>query len=288
MINTNFFILKELIFGQAKLQKNAIKIKTNKLLVFCWTLEFIFCTFACSQKQKTKSEEAMTPIRMSVFLSILLLMQSCYQAKESYEHELGVISNPRMYQKLAEDFPEKKLVNLQGYIPDIVLDIRYATKNNFTGRIIYPEPKAFIRLPVAKAIKNIQQDLYKKGLGLKIFDAYRPYSATVKFYEVYPDTNFVAAPWNGSRHNRGCAVDVTLIDLSTGEELEMPTTFDDFTAKAGHNYTDLPDTIIKNRKLLKETMENHGFSSYEHEWWHYDFNGWENYKLLNIPFTDLD
>lgn len=265
-----------------------IKIKINKLFTICWTLAFIFCTFVYIQKLKTKSTGVMKPKRMSTFLVILILLQSCQQEVKSYEHELGVITNPRMYQKLTETFPEKKLVNLQEYIPDIALDIRYATKNNFTGRKIYREPKALLRLPAAEALKQIQEELSTLGLGLKIFDAYRPYSATLKFYEVYPDTNFVAAPWHGSRHNRGCAVDVTLINLSTGEALEMPTSFDDFTEQARHSYNDLPAHILKNRKLLKETMEDHGFSSYEYEWWHYDFNGWENYELLNIPFDELD
>ena len=217
----------------------------------------------------------------------LCVLASCSPDVKSYEHELGVISNPRMYHQLAEDFPEKKLVDLETFIPGITLDIRYAGKNNFTGQRIYPSEKAYLRLPAARALKEVQHELGQQGLGLKIFDAYRPYDATVKFYQVYPDTNFVAAPWKGSRHNRGCAVDVTLIDLESGEELEMPTPFDDFTKKAGHNYNDLPMQVIKNRNLLREAMTSKGFLIYEYEWWHYDFTGWENFGLLNIPFDEL-
>lgn len=218
---------------------------------------------------------------------VLSILQSCQPQVKSYEDELGVISNPRMYLKLAEDFPDKKLVDLEEFIPGIVLDIRYATKHNFTRQKIYKQAKAFLRLPAAEALKKIQEELNGKGLGLKIFDAYRPYSATLKFYEVYPDTNFVAAPWYGSRHNRGCAVDLTIINLETGDELPMPTSFDDFSEKAGHDFLNLPETILSNRKLLRETMTNHGFSIYNYEWWHYDFIGWEHYELLDIPFDEL-
>ncbi len=115
------------------------------------------------------------------------------------------------------------------------LDIRYASNNNFTGEVIYNQPKAFVRLPVAKALQEVQSELNSMGLGLKIFDAYRPYAATLRFYEVYPDTMFVAAPWHGSRHNRGCAVDVSLVDLESGNELQMPSAFDDFSEKAMAN-----------------------------------------------------
>jgi zinc D-Ala-D-Ala dipeptidase len=223
----------------------------------------------------------------AAFLIFIFFVSCKPETTRSYEHELGVISNPRMYHKIIEDTPEKKLVDLETFIPGITLDIRYAGRNNFTGSKIYKKAKAYLRLPAAKALKNIEESLNKQGLGLKVFDAYRPYSATLKFYEVFPDTNFVAAPWHGSRHNRGCAVDVTLISLETGEELPMPTHFDDFSEKAGHTFMDLPDTVLKNRKLLAETMTNNGFSMYPYEWWHYDFNQWKLYELLNLPFEEL-
>ncbi len=231
----------------------------------------------------------MRSIRLVGVLLLGFLLFSCKQEiSKGYEQELGVISNAYMYKTLAHDFPEKQLVDLEAYIPGIALDIRYACKNNFTGKRIYPTAKAYLRLPAAQAIKKIQEYLHASGLGLKIFDAYRPYSATVKFYEVYPDTNFVAAPWHGSRHNRGCAVDLTIIHLDTGKELEMPTPFDDFTEKAAHQYNNLPLVILNNRALLKKVMTENGFALYDFEWWHYDFVGWENYELLNIAFNDLD
>ena len=142
---------------------------------------------------------------------------------------------------MSEEDSSRLLIDLEKFIPGIKLDVRYATKNNFFGAAVYEVEKAFLRLPAAKALKKVQQELNKKGLGLKIFDAYRPYSVTVKFYEKYPDTNFVASAWKGSLHNRGCAVDLTVIDLKSGEEIEMPTEYDDFTERAGINYSNLPE-----------------------------------------------
>lgn len=182
---------------------------------------------------------------------------------------------------------DKKLVELKKYIPGLVLDIRYATDNNFTGQKVYEQAKAFARLPVAKALKNIQAELRSKGLGLKIYDAYRPYAITVKFYEIAKDTTFVADPRKGSRHNRGCAIDLTLLYLKTGKELDMPTGYDDFTAKAAANYTGLSPQKLHTRSLLRAIMEKHGFAIYPSEWWHYDFKGWEKFELLDVPFALL-
>ena len=136
------------------------------------------------------------------------------------------------YQSAVKSNPDKELINLEKFIPGLVLDIRYATTNNFTGEVIYTIPRAYARRPVAEAMKKAQAELKENGLGIKVFDAYRPYKATVKFYEVYKDTTYVASPYRGSRHNRGCAVDITLIDLNTGEELKMPTGYDSFKKEA--------------------------------------------------------
>jgi D-alanyl-D-alanine dipeptidase len=180
-----------------------------------------------------------------------------------------------------------RLVEINKYIPGIVLDIRYATSNNFMHRKMYKQARAFARLPVVMALKDVEEDLKTRGLGIKIYDAYRPYAVTVKFYEETPDTNFVADPRRGSKHNRGCAIDMSLIDLKTGKELDMPTGFDSFSKKAGANYPDLPKQEIANRELLKSVMAAHGFRVIATEWWHYDFNGWANYPLLDIPFSDI-
>ncbi|HEY2582853.1 MAG TPA: M15 family metallopeptidase [Mucilaginibacter sp.] len=193
----------------------------------------------------------------------------------------------KQYTKQINDTPNLKLAEIKKYIPGIALDIRYATTNNFMHRSMYTEARAFARLPVVEALRAVEADLKTQGLGLKIYDAYRPYSVTVKFYEVAHDTNFVADPRKGSRHNRGCAIDLTVIDLKTGKELDMPTGFDSFSVKAAANYADLSKDKLANRELLKSVMEAHGFKVYRSEWWHYDFNGWQNFPLLDIPFSEI-
>lgn len=175
------------------------------------------------------------------------------------------------------------LVDLQTLDTSFILDIRYSTKNNFTKTVLYPVAKAKLRRIAAESLVAVQQELRSKGLGLKIFDAYRPLSIQWKLWEVVPDENFVADPRKGSKHNRGAAVDLTIID-STGKELEMPTGYDDFSEKASHDYTDISAEASKNRALLKDVMTRRGFHPIRSEWWHYDFQGWERFEILDEPF----
>lgn len=223
------------------------------------------------------------------FASLLLVLSllSWQQQKKENPYGLEIVASMADYQKSVSSNPANRLVDLENVIPGIVLDIRYATSNNFTHQTIYPAAKAFLRKPVAEALLKVQQELKVNGIGLKIYDAYRPYSVTIKFFEVYPDTTFVASPKTGSRHNRGCAVDLTLIDLKSGKELEMPTPFDDFTEKAMHNFMNLPQKALQNRQLLRDVMSRNGFIPYESEWWHYDFNGWKNYPIMDLSFDEL-
>lgn len=169
-----------------------------------------------------------------IFSTILLL----HAEAQSTEQKLTIINSIKDYQKQAKDDSLKKMVELKTLIPNIVYDLRYATTNNFMNRRMYPANTniTFLRMPVAKALQKIQEDLNKNGLGLKIFDAYRPYSVTVKFWELVKDERYVANPAKGSGHNRGIAVDLTIINLKTGEELEMGTGFDNFTDTAHHNF----------------------------------------------------
>jgi D-alanyl-D-alanine dipeptidase len=183
---------------------------------------------------------------------------------------------------------QNQLVDLEKTIPSIQLDIRYATHDNFTHRQVYKSAKAYLRKPAAAALSAVQQELSEKGLGLKVYDAYRPYSATILFYDLVRDTLFVASPAKGSRHNRGCAVDVSLIDLKTGVELAMPTAFDDFSARAGAFYADLPVIAKENRKTLIEAMKKQGFDVFDSEWWHFDFQGWQAFSLMDISFEELE
>lgn len=227
-------------------------------------------------------------IRLALLLPLLIAAFACNpQPKENNPYNLPLISSVEDYRNGLKENPDHEMLDIRKAIPGIALEIRYATTNNFTGVVMYPEARAFARNPVVEALKKIQAELNAQGLGLKIFDAYRPYAVTLKFYEVYPDTNYVAAPWKGSRHNRGCAIDLTIIDLQSSEELEMPTPYDDFTEKAWHNYSELSEEALKNRALLRDIMTRHGFEIFDSEWWHYDFAGWKGYELMDLSFEEL-
>lgn len=171
-------------------------------------------------------------------------------------------------------------------IPTVIFDIRYASSNNFTGQQIYPKAGAYMVKPAAEALENVVADLNERGLSIKVFDAYRPLSAQKKLWEMKPDPTFVADSKTGSRHNRGAAIDLTLINLK-GKTLPMPTDYDEFVEAAAHSYTNLPDTVLENRSILKETMEQHGFVSLDSEWWHYDYQGWKEYPVLDLDFDEI-
>lgn len=192
------------------------------------------------------------------------------------------------YKATLKTNPEKELVDLEKFVPGIVLDIRYATINNFTNEKIYTLAKAYARKPVAEALKKVQLDLSKQGLGVKIYDAYRPYKATVKFYETYRDTTYVASPYKGSRHNRGCALDMTIINLRTKEELKMPTDYDSFSKDAWPTTPVKDAEARKNRELIISAMEKHGFKVNASEWWHFDFIGWKKFEVMDIDFEELE
>jgi zinc D-Ala-D-Ala dipeptidase len=222
------------------------------------------------------------------FLAIaLLLMVQTTTSAQRYPYGLKPTMLPQ-YELSIEKDTSKELIDLEKYIPNLVLDIRYATENNFTKEKIYTLSKAYARKPVAEALKQAQAAFATQGVGIKIYDAYRPYSATVKFYEVYGDTTYVASPYRGSRHNRGCALDMTLVYLKTGKELKMPTAFDSFSKQAWPSTPVSNGTVKKNRDLLISVMSKHGFRVNSSEWWHFDFKGWEKFEVLDIDFEELE
>ncbi|MEA4867102.1 MAG: M15 family metallopeptidase [Rikenellaceae bacterium] len=227
---------------------------------------------------------------LAVVIQVAVL-QGCREQQEQPDprnpYGLEIVSAIEDYEQMVEADSSNLLVNLEHYIPGIVLDIRYATENNFTGKQIYTSPEAWLRKEAADSLLAIQKALNQEGLGIKVFDAYRPYAATLCFYEVYGDTTFVAAPWSGSIHNRGGAIDLTIISLETGEELEMPTPFDEFSEKASHTYEELPQKVKANREKLYQIMTSHGFTHYQHEWWHYNIKGRNKYALMDISFEEL-
>jgi zinc D-Ala-D-Ala dipeptidase len=224
-------------------------------------------------------------MRKTIYIVMAMLL-AVITTKAQYKYGLKV-TNLKEYQISIKQNPKKELIDLEQYIPGIVLDIRYATTNNFTGEKIYNLAKAYARKPVADAVKRAQAELQKQGLGIKIFDAYRPYKATVKFYEVYKDTTYVASSYRGSRHNRGCAIDMTIINLKTGEELKMPTGYDSFQKEAWPKTPIKDPEARKNRALIIQVMEKQGFKVNSSEWWHFDFIGWRNYEVLDIDFEEL-
>jgi zinc D-Ala-D-Ala dipeptidase len=222
--------------------------------------------------------------------TIILLLIFCFAtAAACAQNKYGLkTTGYEEYIRTVKVDPSKELIDLEKFVPGIVLDIRYATSNNFTNEKIYNLAKAYARKPVADALKKVQEELAPKGLGVKIFDAYRPYKATVRFYEVYRDTTYVASPYRGSRHNRGCALDLTLINLKTGEELKMPTEYDSFRKEAWPSTPVSDPEVKRNRTLLINTMTKYGFKVNSSEWWHFDFKGWKNYEVMDIDFEELE
>lgn len=221
-----------------------------------------------------------------IFLTITSLI-ACGQAGGNTRP--AVTDNYDDYKKQVKSDPAKKMLELKRLIPTIIYDLRYASLNNFMKRLMYPAGTniTFLRVPAANALAQVQSELNQKGLGLKIFDAYRPYSVTVKFWELVKDERYVANPSKGSGHNRGTTVDVTIINLQTKSELNMGTDFDNFSDTAHHGFTHLPEDILQNRILLKTTMERHGFKPYNDEWWHYSFFDGKLHEILDIDFKKL-
>ncbi len=168
----------------------------------------------------------------------------------------------------------------------VVLDIRYATKNNFTHQAVYPVARCLLRKSVAQKLLKAAKDFESRGLRLVIFDCYRPLSIQKQFWALVPDERYVADPAKGSRHNRGAAVDVSLADAA-GHELVMPSGFDNFTERAHRNFKGSSPLARKNMKLLESVMERHGFIGLPTEWWHFDAKGWKKFPIENVPLTSL-
>jgi N-acyl-D-amino-acid deacylase len=191
--------------------------------------------------------------------------------------------------KESGEFRKADLVELTKLDPTIKLEIRYATTNNFLSTVFYKEPHAFMQRPAAEALLRAQRKLKEQGYGLLIHDAYRPWYVTKVFWDATPDDKkiFVADPTKGSRHNRGCAVDLTLYDLTTGQPVEMVSTYDETTDRAYPNYPGGTSLQRWHRELLRKAMESEGFTVYEAEWWHFDYKDWQKYPIMNVPFEKL-
>jgi D-alanyl-D-alanine dipeptidase len=186
-------------------------------------------------------------------------------------------------------FRKPELVELVTLDPTIKLDIRYASTNDFLGTPVYTQARAFLQKPAAEALVRAHHALKEKGYGLIIHDGYRPWYVTEIFWTATPDDKkiFVANPAEGSKHNRGCAVDLSLYDLTTGKEVQMPSGYDEMTPRA---YADYPGGTAEQRALrsvLRQAMEQQGFAVIPTEWWHFDYKDWKLYPIQNIKFEDL-
>ena len=214
-------------------------------------------------------------LRFAVSIVYLILVSSAVSAQSGPSRE-----------------PKKReavLVELTTLSTTIKLDIRYATADNFVGKQVYPEARAFLQRPAAEALLRVHEKLGKKGLGLVIFDGYRPWAITKLFWEVTSGDKrkFVADPAKGSKHNRGCAVDLSIYELKTGSLVEMPSGYDEFTERASPNYTGGSEMQRANRDLLRKAMEDEGFTVNPNEWWHFDFKDWQDYDIYDIAFSEI-
>jgi D-alanyl-D-alanine dipeptidase len=187
------------------------------------------------------------------------------------------------------EFRPTDLVELTELDPTIKLEIRYATTNNLFGTVFYSEPRAFLQRPAAESLVRAGRRLKGLGYGLLVHDAYRPWFVTKVFWDAAPDDKkkFVADPAQGSRHNRGCAVDLTLYDLKTGQPVEMVSTYDETTDRASPDYPGGTSLQRWHRDLLRAAMEAEGFKVFEGEWWHFDYKDWKLYRIGNVPFDQI-
>ena len=213
-------------------------------------------------------------------IMITAVMTACGQKKnvttdDVSEKEMANIQETAAQEVTAQEITTEKepeddeYVLVKKYIPDIYVELRYATENNFTGVKIYDFTEAYLRYGTVKKLAQVQKELKQQGYSLKIWDAYRPFEAQQKLWEVYPDPNYVANPANGmKKHNLGGTVDITM--AADGSVISMPTEFDDFSLKADRDYSDIEDEeAVKNVMILQNAMENNGFTGYQGEWWDY-------------------
>ena len=186
-------------------------------------------------------------------------------------------------------FRPSELVELQRLDPTIRLDIRYATRQNFAGRPVYAQPRAFLQRPAAEALVRVNKELEPLGYRLLVFDGYRPWSVTKLFWDITPKgkKEFVANPKKGSRHNRGCAVDLSLWSIATGQEVAMPGDYDEMSPRSYGAYAGGTPEQRAARDLLRRHMEQHGFAVLPAEWWHFDYQDWKAYSIQDIPFEKL-
>jgi zinc D-Ala-D-Ala dipeptidase len=229
-----------------------------------------------------------TKIYIKLLITICWLTTICYQVTNAQlKCTYPNISSIKVYKDSVKQQPEIALVNLKHYIPNVVIELKYASTDNFLHKRLYKTQQCLVNVKACHALIKVQDSLQKLGLGLKIFDAYRPYKYTCLMWALIHDERYVADPSKGSGHNRGIALDITLVSLQTKQELTMPTSFDNFTDTAHHNFNNISKEKIKNRAILKNIMVWAGFTPLETEWWHYQFNMPNKPPVFNIEADKL-
>jgi D-alanyl-D-alanine dipeptidase len=228
-------------------------------------------------------------IQKNIVTALFILLVSLTWAQDKQVLGVKPVNGKTSFYSMVDRDSLLAMIELKSLIPALQYELRYASSNNFTGQRLYPKNThtTYLRRKPALALAKVAEDLKEKGLGIKIWDAYRPYRTTVRFWKLIHDERFVANPSKGSGHNRGTAVDLTLVDLKTGKELEMPTPFDDFSAAAFHGAKNIDEKRIMNRLLLRTTMEKYGFLPLETERWHYSWPGSSAYDVLDLSFKAL-
>jgi len=212
-----------------------------------------------------------------VFLFFTIILISCKSTQLDSKKSTILLD-------ISKETDDNAIVNLKNYSNDFVYDMKYATDDNFLKEKLYPCAECFLRVKTVKSLLEANKTFSQKGYKIKLFDCYRPIAIQKKMFKIVPDPNFVANPKKGSIHNRGGAVDISLVD-SLGSEINMGTKFDFFGEEASHNYQNLSDEILANRKFLKEIMLQNNFKSFDSEWWHYNLNGSNADKVENLKWN---
>lgn len=220
-----------------------------------------------------------------ILLCLVILTFEGYS--QTNDNQLFIIKNIKNYKKWLTNKPDSGILPLKTMISPVYSEVPYQTKENFTGQVLYHKHSFWVTKEAGEKLKLVQDSLKTLGLSLYFFDTYRPYAATVKMWKIVPDDRYAANPANGSGHNRGVSVDVSLAEIKTGKPLQMPTGFDNFTDTAHHDFMNLSPEILENRSILKGIMEHFGFRALSTEWWHYSLPDPKRYPLLNIPFKKL-
>lgn len=217
---------------------------------------------------------------MNTFSKILVLIAASF---------FNLIACATKIPKQKGDYIPTNFIELIKLDNSLHLDIKYATNQNFLGKPVYTQARAFLQQAPAQALVNANKAFKKLGYAIVVFDGYRPWSVTKIFWDLTPKhlRKFVSNPKKGSRHNRGCAVDISLLNLKTGKQVEMPGEYDEMTERSYPYYKGGTTEQRKNRDLLIKIMEENGFKVFQYEWWHFDYKGWEKYKIEDIPFEKI-